>query len=133
LPVRGFEQARAGQKNQSHGRTVMPIFITQGRYTRDSVKKMSANPEDRTAALASFFEATGGKLIGWYLTFGDYDFLVISENKDVESVAAALLAVAGKDAVADLKTMVALTASDAKKAFAKAGKLASAYRPPGKK
>ena len=110
----------------------MPIFITQGRYTRESVKKMSAKPEDRTSALASFFEKTGGKLIGWYLTFGEYDFLVISENKDVEGVAAALLAVAGKSAVADLTTTVALTASDAKKAFGKAGKLAGAYKSPGK-
>lgn len=110
----------------------MPIFITQGRYTRDSIKKMSAKPEDRTAALARFFEKAGGKLLGWYLTFGDYDFMVISENDHVEDAAAALLAVAGKDVVAHLHTTVALTAGDAKKAFGKAGKLAAAYQAPGR-
>lgn len=110
----------------------MPIFITQGRYTRESTAKMSANPEDRTATLASFFEKAGGRLIDWYLTFGDNDFLVISENKDVGDAAAAILAIAGKNAVAGMTTMVALTAPEAKKAFGKAGKLARAYRPPGK-
>jgi len=110
----------------------MPIFITQGRYTRESVKKMSANPEDRTATLAQFFEKAGGKLIGWYLTFGEYDFLCISESKEVGDAAAALLAIAGKNAVADLNTSVALTAAEAKKAFSRAGKLAPAYRSPGK-
>jgi len=110
----------------------MPIYITQGKYTRESVKKMSANPEDRTATLADFFAKAGGKLIGWYLTFGEYDFMCISESKDSGDAAAALLAIAGKNAVADLKTTVALTSSEAKKAFGRAGKLAGAYRPPGK-
>ncbi len=110
----------------------MPIFITQGKYTRESVKKMSAKPEDRTATLAEFFEKAGGKLIGWYLTFGKFDFMCISESKDVGDAAAALLAISGKNAVADLQTTVALTAGDAKKAFGRAGKLSSAYRVPGK-
>jgi len=29
----------------------MPIYITQGRYTRDAVKGMIINPEDRAAAV----------------------------------------------------------------------------------
>jgi uncharacterized protein with GYD domain len=110
----------------------MPIFITQGRYTRDSVKRMSATPEDRTERLAGFFEKAGGRLIGWYLTFGQFDFMCISESKEVGDAAAAILAIAGKNAVADMQTIVALNAADAKRAFAKAGKLSSAYRPPGK-
>ncbi|MDF2974090.1 MAG: hypothetical protein K0R61_4540, partial [Microvirga sp.] len=28
----------------------MPIFITQGRYSRDAIKGMIANPEDRAEA-----------------------------------------------------------------------------------
>ena len=110
----------------------MPTFITQGKYTRESIKKMSAKPEDRTGMLADFFEKAGGKLIGWYLTFGEYDFVCISEHKDTGDAAAALLAVAGKNVVADLKTTVAMTAAEAKKAFGRAGKLASAYKAPGK-
>jgi len=110
----------------------MPIFITQGKYSHEAVKKMCANPEDRTATLADFMAKAGGKLVGWYLTFGEYDFMCISESKDAGDAAAALLAIAGKSAIADLKTTVALTSGEAKKAFGRAGKLASAYRPPGK-
>jgi len=110
----------------------MPIFITQGRYTRESIKKMSAKPEDRTSTLSDSFEKAGGRLVGWYLTFGKFDFMCISECKEAGDAAAAILAIGGKNAVADMQTTVAFTAADAKKAFAKAGKLSSAYRPPGK-
>lgn len=110
----------------------MPIFITQGKYTHDSIKKMSAKPEDRTPMLADFFEKAGGKLLGWYLTFGEYDFMCISESKDIGDATAALLAVAGKNVVADLKTTVGITAAEATKAFGRAGKLSSAYKAPGK-
>jgi len=106
----------------------MPIFITQGKYTHDSLKKMSAAPEDRTNQLANFFEEAGGKLIAWYLTFGDYDFVCISEHKDMADAAAALLAIAGKNVVADLTTTVAMTSSEAKKAFSHAGKLSSVLK-----
>src|SRR5262249_32308366 len=41
-----------------------------GRYTADAVKSMLARPENREEAVAKLFKSVGGKLIGWYLTFG---------------------------------------------------------------
>lgn len=46
----------------------MPIFITQGRYSRDALKGMLAAPEDRAEAVARLAEAAGGKLLAYYVT-----------------------------------------------------------------
>jgi uncharacterized protein with GYD domain len=48
----------------------MPIYISRGRFTSDAVKGMLAKPENREEAVAKLFKSVGGKLIGWYLTFG---------------------------------------------------------------
>ena len=60
----------------------MPIYISRGRFTTDAVKGMLAKPENREEAVANLFKSVGGKLIGWYLTFGRHDWLVIGEFPD---------------------------------------------------
>jgi hypothetical protein len=51
----------------------MPIYISRGRFTSDAVKGMLAKPENREEAVAKLFKNVGGRLIGWYLTFGHHD------------------------------------------------------------
>ena len=55
----------------------MPIYISRGCFTSDAVKGMLAKPENREEAVAKLFKSVGGRLIGWYLTFGHYDWLAI--------------------------------------------------------
>ena len=50
----------------------MPIYISRGRFTSDAVKGMLAKPENREEAVAKLFESVGGRLVGWYLTFGHH-------------------------------------------------------------
>ena len=57
----------------------MPLFITQGRFTREYIKGGLAKPEDRHAAISRLCEQAGGKLVSLYFTLGQYDFMVISE------------------------------------------------------
>ncbi len=57
----------------------MPIYITQGRYTREAIKGMMVRPEDRAEAVSRLLAKAGGRLLGYYLTFGDYDFMSIAE------------------------------------------------------
>jgi uncharacterized protein with GYD domain len=109
----------------------MPIFITQGRYTREAVKGMVVSPEDRAAAASRLLAKVGGKLIGHYLTFGEYDFLVIAEAPGDTQMAAVLLAAASSGGVTDLKTTVAMTSIEAKGAFAAASDLTQSFRAPG--
>src|SRR5271154_2780271 len=58
-------------------RDVMPIYVSRGRFTSDAIKGMLAKPENREEAVAKLFKSVGGKLIGWYLTFGHHDWMAI--------------------------------------------------------
>ena len=109
----------------------MPIYITQGRYTRDAIKGMLIKPEDRADAVSRLLAKVGGRLIGSYLTFGDYDFLLIAEAPDNTQMAAALLAAGSGAGVTDLKTTVAMTSIEAKGAFAAASDLAPGFKSAG--
>lgn len=109
----------------------MPTYITQGRYTRDAIKGMIVKPEDRADQVARLLSKVGGRLIGYYVTFGDYDFLAIAEAPNDVQMAAALLAAASGGGVTDLRTMLALTSIEAKGAFAAASDLAPSFKSAG--
>jgi uncharacterized protein with GYD domain len=109
----------------------MPTYITQGRYTRDAIKGMIVKPEDRADATARLLSKIGGRLLGYYLTFGEYDFLAIAEAPNDVQMAAALLAAGSGGGVTDLRTTVALTSVEAKGAFAAASDLAPGFKSAG--
>ena len=89
----------------------MPTYITQGRYTREAIKGMIVKPEDRAEALSRLVSKAGGRLIGYYVTFGEFDFLSIVEVPGETQMAAALLAAAGGGGVTDLRTTLAMTST----------------------
>jgi uncharacterized protein with GYD domain len=109
----------------------MPIFITQGRYTAAAVKGMVEHAEDRAKAVADLFEHIGGKLLAFYVTFGEYDWLSIVEVPDAETELAALLAGMSKGAVSDMRTMLAVTPDSFRQACETAGKLAPSFKAAG--
>lgn len=109
----------------------MPIYVTQGHYSRDAVKGMVIKPEDRADAVSRLMSKAGGRLIGYYLTFGEYDFLVIAEMPGETQMAAALLAASAGGGVTGLRTMLAMTSIEAKGAFAAAGDLAPTFKSAG--
>jgi uncharacterized protein with GYD domain len=110
----------------------MTIYISRGRFTSNAVKGMMAKPEDREEAVAKLFKSVGGKLIGWYLTFGHYDWLVIGEFPDEKAVASAVLAAAAGGSLSDIETTVAMTSKDAAATFKSAGKAAKNFRSAGR-
>jgi uncharacterized protein with GYD domain len=109
----------------------MPIFITQGRYTQQAMKGMVSKPEDRNEEVRQLFDRAGCKLLNLYMTFGEYDFLVISEAPDTKAVLSVLAVVGAGGSVSDLKTTLAVTTAEAKEAFASASKSASKFRSAG--
>ena len=109
----------------------MTIYITQGRFTAKAVEGFLNKPEDRFQAAASLIEASGGKLRDYYVTFGDYDFLIVSEGDNEQDILAALLTTGATGTVTDLRTVAAVTTADAKSAMEKAQSLRASYRPAG--
>jgi uncharacterized protein with GYD domain len=110
----------------------MEIYITQGNYTEAAVKGMIQNPEDRAPAVAALMEAVGGKMLQYYVTHGEYDFLLISEFDDSNFSPLAGLMVAGASGgVCNLKTTRAFTTQEAKASMEKAGQVVAGYSAPG--
>ena len=107
----------------------MPTFITQGRYTAEAMRGLLSHPEDRSKQIEKLFAASGGKLLGYYMTFGDYDFLVVSEGPS-EGVATSTIAAAASGEVRDLKTQLAIPASQMIETFSRAGPIAASFRAP---
>jgi uncharacterized protein with GYD domain len=93
---------------------------------------MLAKPENREEAVSHLFKSVGGKLIGWYLTFGHHDWLVIGEFPDNKTAASAVLAAAAGGSLSDIETTVAMSAKDAVATFEAAGKAAKDFRSAGR-
>jgi uncharacterized protein with GYD domain len=109
----------------------VPIFISQGRYSQAAMKAMLARPEDRSEAVAQLFTSAGAKLLNYYVTFGEYDFLLIVEAPGEQEILSALAVAAAAGAVESFTTTLAVTTAQAKQAFAAAGQITMSYRPPG--
>jgi uncharacterized protein with GYD domain len=110
----------------------MPIYISRGRFTSDAVKGMLAKPENREEAVTKLFKSVGGRLIGWYLTFGHHDWMAIGEFPNEKAAASAILAAAGGGSLSDIETTVAMTAKDAHATFEAAAKAAKDFRSAGR-
>jgi uncharacterized protein with GYD domain len=109
----------------------MPVYICQGRYTANALKGMTTNPEDRTQTVRRLFREGGGKLVSWYLTFGDYDWMVIAEMPNERAMLSAVIAAAEGGSLTDLKTTTALTAEETVQAFQDASKLRTSFKSAG--
>jgi uncharacterized protein with GYD domain len=110
----------------------MPIYISRGKFTPDAIKAMLSKPENREEAVANLCKSLGGKLIGWYLTFGHHDFLVVSEFPNEKAAAAAVLAAAAGGSLSDVETTVGMTAKEAQATFESAGQAARNFRSAGR-
>src|SRR5271166_4680442 len=106
-------------------------LVTRGRLTHDYAKGLLAAPEDREPAVQKLIEGAGGKVISFYFTTGESDFLLISEANEAEAVIAALMAASAAGTISHVSTARAWTGAEFKAVAERAAKAAKAYRPPG--
>jgi uncharacterized protein with GYD domain len=107
----------------------MPLYLGRFSYSTDAMKAMVSNPQDRSAAAREVAESVGGKLLGFWFTFGEYDGAFLMEAPDNASAAALAMAVGGSGALSTIETTVLLDMEEAQEAMRKAA--AATYRPPG--
>ena len=107
----------------------MPLYMYQASYTSDAWKAQIQNPQNRAEQIRQMVEANGGKLLGFYYAFGEYDAVVIMEAPNNVAIAALAMAVAGGGALKEGKTTVLMTPEEGLEAIRKAG--GTGYRPPG--
>jgi uncharacterized protein with GYD domain len=110
----------------------MTRLVTRGKFTHAYAKGLVGAPEDREPAVRKLVEGAGGKLLSFYFTTGDTDFLLISEANEAENIISALLAAVASGTISDVTTSRAWTGAEFKAIAEKAAKAAGNYRAPGK-
>ena len=107
----------------------MPLYLSKFRYTPETWGRMINKPEDRRKAAQSYIESVGGKLHGFWYSFGEYDGYNLWEAPDNVSMAAVALAISGGGALGSFESTVLLTVEETLDALRKADEIR--YRPPG--
>jgi uncharacterized protein with GYD domain len=111
----------------------MVRLVTRGRVTHDYIKALLGAPEDREPAVRKLIEGAGGKVISFYFTTGETDFLLVSEADEAEAIIAAFMAASAAGTISHVSTVRAWTAAEFRGIAERAAKAAKAYRPPGKR
>lgn len=107
----------------------MSHYLMRFSYTSEAWARLIKKPEDRRQVAQAIVEKLGGKLLGFWYSFGDHDGLVLIEAPDNLSAAAFSVGIAAGGSVRSAETTVLLTVEEAIKMLGKAQGLP--YRPPG--
>ena len=105
----------------------MASYLVQCSYTQEALRALMAAPQDRTPMVAKAVKGLGGKLVGSWLSFGDYDVTLIMDMPDNVSAAAMALAAAAGGSLKSIKTTPLMSTQDGMAALKKAA--ASSYKP----
>jgi uncharacterized protein with GYD domain len=106
----------------------MPLYLGRFTYTTDAIKALIEQPQDRGKAAAEAVQSLGGKMIGFWYAFGEFDGVFLVEGPDNATAAALAMLVGGSGALSKLETTVLLDMDEAQEAMRRAA--AAAYRPP---
>src|SRR4051794_8081263 len=108
----------------------MPLYMYEAAYTPESIAAQLKNPQNRVEAVGrAACEAVGGKLVGGYYCFGEYDLIIIADVPNNESMAAIALAIAAGGAIKSAKTTVLMTGAEGMAGIKKADAVARVYTP----
>jgi uncharacterized protein with GYD domain len=99
----------------------MPQYLVQFSYVSRSIKSLVERPEiDHAGQAAAMVASLGGKLLGYWYSFGEFDGVAVIESPDASVAAAIAMAIRGTGEVSKLQTSVLLTMDEARNAMHKA-------------
>ncbi len=70
----------------------METYVILANYTEKGAANIKESPA-RTQAVRKAVEAAGGKWLGWYLTMGQYDMVLIVQAPNAQVAASLLLSI----------------------------------------
>lgn len=109
----------------------MAAYLFQVAYSSSALSTLISHPQDRAEAVRKPIEKLGGKVVGFWLAFGEYDLVSIIEMPDNVSAAAFALAVAAGGSIKAQKTTPLLSVEEGMTALKKAASVG--YKPIGSK
>jgi uncharacterized protein with GYD domain len=107
----------------------MPYYLYQSTYTPEAWAAQVKNPQDVRQRVEATIKQHGGKLVGVWYAFGEYDLVSIAEYPDNVSMATVAMTFAAGGALKSAKTTVLMTVEEGLKAMKQAG--GSKYQAPG--
>jgi uncharacterized protein with GYD domain len=107
----------------------MSFYLSKFTYTPETWARLVEHPEDRREAATSYIESVGGKLHGFWYSFGAFDGYTLWEAPDNVSMAAVALAIGAGGALGSIDTTVLLSVEETMDALRVAQQVR--YRPPG--
>ena len=108
----------------------MALYMYQAAYTPESWAAQLKNPQNRVETVGkAACEAVGGKMVGGWYCFGEFDLVIIADVPDDESMSAIAVAIAAGGALKAGKTTKLLTGAQGVEALKKADAVAKIYRP----
>ncbi|MFT6303873.1 MAG: hypothetical protein ACI9XK_001079 [Granulosicoccus sp.] len=66
----------------------MAVYLIQIAFTAESIANLVEKPENRLESMIPLVEAMGGKFVGSWISFGEYDSTAVIEMPDNTSIKA---------------------------------------------
>lgn len=107
----------------------MAYYMYQATFTPEAWAALIKKPSDVTQRNKALVEALGGKVVGAWFAFGDYDVIMVVEFPDNVSVAAAAITAIAAGSGKAFKTTPLLSVEESIAVMEKAGSLP--YTRPG--
>jgi len=109
----------------------MPFYMSQFAYTAEAIAAMAKNPQDRSVPLRELMQKLGGRVVGFYYCFGEYDGVAITEAPDDATATAVVMAVVAPGQLKAIKTTKLFTVEETMEAMRKAGSVTFQAPSPG--
>ncbi|MBI1299078.1 GYD domain-containing protein [bacterium] len=109
----------------------MPTYLIQATYTPEAWAAFIKNPQNARERTEAMIAKLGGRSLGVWYAFGDYDVVGITELPDNVASAAGAIMLAAGGAIKSAKTTPLLSMEEGIAAMQKAAELGASYRPPG--
>jgi uncharacterized protein with GYD domain len=102
----------------------MALYMTQFTYTAEAWAALAKNPQDRSVPVRELAQKLGGRLVGLYYCFGEYDGVGLLDLPDDNAAIATSLAAVSPGHLKAIKTTKLFTVEETMEAMRKAGSLA---------
>jgi uncharacterized protein with GYD domain len=112
----------------SERRPSMALYALQTAYAPVGWAALLKDPQNRMEAVKPVVQRLGGSVVDGWLTFGDYDVLVICQLPDNVTATALSMAISAGGAVKSVKTTPLVTFDEGLEALKKAKD--AGYKPP---
>lgn len=101
----------------------MALYMVQFAYTAESWAALAKNPQDRSGPVRELVQKLGGRFVGLYYCFGEYDGVVLLEAPDDTTASAIVMGSVSAGHVKAIRTTKLFTVEETMEAMRKAGSL----------